>query len=141
MEAIACFRIESQYENACFDPWYNGKKDRDPPRTRTWNLWLRGPTPYPLGQQARCLHLWQPCKLRECAKGLGLMPWPRAGIGIYAECMPLAKTKARTRAPGSRDEGLTHEAKSAPRSRARQERVIESGSVCETLVQKQDLRL
>ena len=24
----------------------------DPPRTRTWNLRLRGPTPYPLGQQA-----------------------------------------------------------------------------------------
>ena len=52
MEAIACFRIESQYENACFDPWYNGNKDRDPPRTRTWNLRLRGPTPYPLGQRA-----------------------------------------------------------------------------------------
>ena len=25
----------------------------DPPRTRTWNLRLRRPTPYPLGQQAR----------------------------------------------------------------------------------------
>ena len=24
----------------------------DPPRTRTWNLRLRRPTPYPLGQQA-----------------------------------------------------------------------------------------
>ena len=24
----------------------------DPPRTRTWNLRLRGPTPYPLGQRA-----------------------------------------------------------------------------------------
>ncbi len=28
---------------------------RDPPRTRTWNLRLRGPTPYPLGQRAACL--------------------------------------------------------------------------------------
>ena len=26
----------------------------DPPRTRTWNLRLRGPTPYPLGQRAVC---------------------------------------------------------------------------------------
>ena len=26
----------------------------DPPRTRTWNLRLRRPTPYPLGQQALC---------------------------------------------------------------------------------------
>ena len=26
----------------------------DPPRTRTWNLRLRRPTPYPLGQRAPC---------------------------------------------------------------------------------------
>ena len=28
----------------------------DPPRTQTWNLRLRRPTPHPLGQRAFCLH-------------------------------------------------------------------------------------
>ena len=36
----------------------------DPPRTRTWNLRLRGPTPYPLGQRAVCI----PAKPRGCAR-------------------------------------------------------------------------
>ena len=30
-----------------------GAKVHDPPRTRTWNLRLRRPTPYPLGQRAK----------------------------------------------------------------------------------------
>ena len=29
----------------------------DLPKTRTWNLWLRGPRPYPLGQQTRHISL------------------------------------------------------------------------------------
>ena len=29
----------------------------DPPRTRTWNIWLRRPTPYPLGQRGDAPHL------------------------------------------------------------------------------------
>ena len=35
----------------------------DPPRTRTWNLRLRRPTPYPLGQQADAFYV--------------ALPWPR----------------------------------------------------------------
>ena len=34
----------------------NAKCKNDPPRTRTWNLRLRRPTPYPLGQRATCPH-------------------------------------------------------------------------------------
>ena len=38
-------------------------RSADLPRTRAWDLWLRRPTPYPLGQHARCRtsrpwHLW-----------------------------------------------------------------------------------
>ena len=37
-------------------------KRNDPPRTRTWNLRLRRPTPYPLGQQAKCIKSgYAPC--------------------------------------------------------------------------------
>ena len=36
------------------DPMCQFTKPIDPPRTRTWNLRLRGPTPYPLGQRATC---------------------------------------------------------------------------------------
>ena len=41
----------------------------DPPRTRTWNLRLRRPTPYPLGQQAT----WQKARPRTCPRA-----WARA---------------------------------------------------------------
>ena len=34
----------------------------DPPRTRTWNLRLRRPTPYPLGQRANCPHVRFSCE-------------------------------------------------------------------------------
>ena len=30
------------------------REKSDPPRTRTWNLRLRRPTPYPLGQRTKC---------------------------------------------------------------------------------------
>ena len=36
---------------ACLLTMITGCND-DPPRTRTWNLRLRRPTPYPLGQRA-----------------------------------------------------------------------------------------
>ena len=32
-------------------PAISNRECSDPPRTRTWNLQLRGPTPYPLGQR------------------------------------------------------------------------------------------
>ena len=45
----------------------------DPPRTRTWNLRLRRPTPYPLGQRAGCVAGRAHGRHREgvCARGMG----------------------------------------------------------------------
>ena len=42
-------------------------RDYDPPRTRTWNLRLRRPTPYPLGQQANVQSIMPVCR---CSKVL-----------------------------------------------------------------------
>ena len=43
----------------------------DPPRTRTWNLRLRRPTPYPLGQQAS----WRKARRRGQALWSCLCGW------------------------------------------------------------------
>ena len=53
----------------------------DPPRTRTWNLRLRRPTPYPLGQRAQWLLLAQPRQSRSLA--LLSSSGPRLGTVVY----------------------------------------------------------
>ena len=42
----------------------------DPPRTRTWNLRLRRPTPYPLGQRATCSSCSRPREFALCGRPL-----------------------------------------------------------------------
>ena len=50
-------------------PWDSWAWQDDPPRTRTWNLRLRRPTPYPLGQQANWslfqIDMWSSNKIRR----------------------------------------------------------------------------
>ena len=46
--AVLCVRITSELRTRQ-DAWHT--RANDPPRTRAWNLRLRGPTLYPLGQR------------------------------------------------------------------------------------------
>lgn len=43
----------------------------DPPRTRTWNLRLRRPTPYPLGQRAVAYNCQAACDVLPCRSVAG----------------------------------------------------------------------
>ena len=73
-------------------------RQSDPPRTRTWNLRLRRPTPYPLGQQARCM--WRQSGYLHPRRGMLfslLRAIPAAVLGDGGRSLRFWRRRLRTR--------------------------------------------